>query len=223
MNQFVNIENEFTQFVGQHDFPCIGAKTALNKDNISVLRCGDMNSNAHDIDLLTNIYSFIENFNIDADMYSSFVAVFDESREMSENCFEKALWTKLQSLHNVDSKLYGWDSRVSANPHNGNFSFSLGGQAFFVIGLNPHSSRKSRQFQYPAIVFNLHSQFERLRERGKFEQIRSHIHQRDEQYCGSKNPMLKDHGEDSEALQYSGRELEETWECPFKANKEAIS
>ena len=223
MEQTQIIENEFIQFVDQNAFPCVGAKTALNKDNISVFRYGDMNSTARDTDLLTNIYSFTESFNIDTDMYSSFVAVFDETREMSEVCFENALWSKLQSLHDVDSKLHGWDRSVSANPNDDNFSYSLGGQAFFVIGLNPHSSRKSRQFQYPAIVFNLHSQFERLRERGEFEQIRSHIHQRDERFCGSKNPMLKDHGEDSEALQYSGRELEKTWECPFKANKEAIS
>ena len=82
MEQTQIIENEFIQFVDQNAFPCVGAKTALNKDNISVFRYGDINSTARDTDLLTNIYSFTESFNIDTDMYSSFVAVFDDEAVM---------------------------------------------------------------------------------------------------------------------------------------------
>jgi len=215
------IEDEFYSFISQKDFPCVGAKTALTRNNIHLSQYGDLLSSDSDVELLANLYEFIENFDINTDMYSSFVAVFDSSRDLSEVCFEKALWQKLQALHDLDSKLYPWDKNVSANPADSDFSFSLGQHAFFIIGLNPYSSRKSRQFAYPAIVFNLHRQFEQLRRDGKFEQFRDHIRQRDEQYSGSKNPMLASYGEDSEALQYSGRHIEDGWQCPFSQKKGA--
>lgn len=74
------------------------------------------------------------------------------------------------------------------------------------------------------VVFNLHAQFEELREAGRYEKLRSSILQRDEVLAGSANPMLARHGEVSEARQYSGRAVDESWRCPFRprtANGEA--
>ena len=38
---------------------------------------------------------------------------------------------------------------------------------------------------------------------------------RDEALAGSRNPMLARHGEASEARQYSGRVVDDAWQCPF--------
>ena len=38
---------------------------------------------------------------------------------------------------------------------------------------------------------------------------------RDEARAGSRNPMLAQHGTISEARQYSGRMVNEGWQCPF--------
>jgi FPC/CPF motif-containing protein YcgG len=47
--------------------------------------------------------------------------------------------------------------------------------------------------------------------------LRAAITERDIAYSGSRNPMLKRHGEDSEARQYSGRMVGKEWKCPFSA------
>ena len=66
------------------------------------------------------------------------------------------------------------------------------------------------------MVFNLHDQFERLREQGRYERMREAILDRDRKLAGDVNPMLSRHGESSEARQYSGRAVDESWTPPFK-------
>ncbi len=68
-------------------------------------------------------------------------------------------------------------------------------------------------------MFNSHLQFEKLRSDGRFDKMKEIIRNRDEALAGSINPMLSDHGEASEARQYSGRAVEPEWKCPF-AHKE---
>ena len=75
----------------------------------------------------------------------------------------------------------------------------------------------------PVLVFNLHEQFESLREEGGFERMRDTIRRRDEELQGSINPMVSDHGETSEARQYSGRRLGKAWEAPFEPDPEAVA
>jgi len=84
-----------------------------------------------------------------------------------------------------------------------------------VVGLHPRASRRARRFAAPALVFNLHDQFERLRADGRYETLRRTILARDLAFSGSLNPMLARFGEVSEARQYSGRAVEPGWSCPF--------
>jgi FPC/CPF motif-containing protein YcgG len=66
------------------------------------------------------------------------------------------------------------------------------------------------------MVFNVHSQFENLRNEGLFERMQETIRARDLKLQGSLNPNLSDFGKQSEAKQYSGRAVEKEWKCPFK-------
>jgi hypothetical protein len=109
-----------------------------------------------------------------------------------------------------------YDGNVSHDPTNPHFSLSFGGEAFFIVGLHPNASRPARRFGRPCMVFNLHDQFEILRAQGKYEGMREKIMVRDEALAGSRNPMLQRHGEASEARQYSGREVDADWACPFR-------
>jgi len=93
---------------------------------------------------------------------------------------------------------------------------SFGEEAFFIVGLHPRASRPARRFERPVLVFNLHDQFEQLREQGRYERMRAKIIERDVALAGSPNPMLARHGTISEARQYSGRNVAEAgWVCPF--------
>ena len=139
--------------------------------------------------------------------------MFERPLETDEESFERSLWAQLQQLHDADPA--PWDPAVSSDPDDPHFSFSFAGTAFFIVGLHPGSGRLSRKFPWPALVFNPHTQFERLREQGKYVRMQQVIRDRERALQGDINPVLEDFGSDSEARQYSGRLVESDWSPPF--------
>ncbi len=146
---------------------------------------------------------------------TSLVAVFSEPTAMTEARFTELLWRQLQRMHDLDSTTYAWDPRVSSDPEDPLFSFSVAGRAYFIVGLHSGSSRFARRFAWPALVFNPHEQFTRLRESGAYDRIRTIIRGRDTQLQGTVNPTLRDHGTTSEARQYAGGAVPDDWRCPL--------
>jgi FPC/CPF motif-containing protein YcgG len=212
-----SLRQELERFIGHKAFPCVGAKTALAKTQIELFEGGSLLSSSDDAELLRRLKTYIENCRTDDSGFRSFIAVFPETPALDEKDFEDALWQRLDGLHQLDDS--PWDATVSADPADKNFSFSLAGKAFYIVGMHPGASRPARRFTYPALVFNLHEQFERLREDGRYHTMRQIIRRRDQALAGSVNPMLLDFGARSEAIQYSGRKIEGTWTCPFHAKK----
>lgn len=211
-----NLRRQFEAFIRQQEFPCVGAKSALKRGQIKVIVARDIVSAWDDLRLHEEIRRFAEEYQRQPKLFSSVAIIFRRARTMTEEAFERSLWDRLQSLHDKDSWLgYVYDARVESNPDSPHFAFSLGGSGFFIVGLHPGASRKARRFTHPAIVFNLHDQFERLRADGQYQRLRSKILQRDKNYAGSINPMLAAHGEGSAAPQYSGRKVSAAWRCPF--------
>ena len=141
---------------------------------------------------------------------------------MNEELFDELLWKRLQALADLDAANYSYDKRVNNQPSSPSFSFSIREEAFYIIGLNPASSRQSRKFRYPVLAFNPHAQFEKLRETNKYEVMKKVVRKRDITYSGSVNPMLQDFGKRSEVYQYSGRKYDDTWQCPLKINHATI-
>src|SRR6202040_2242615 len=137
--------------------------------------------------------------------YSTFVAIFHSPIGVTETEFEARLWLQLQKLHRANAKHFDWNRKVSSDPADPQFSFSFAGQAFYVIGMHANSSRQPRRFSWPALVFNPHEQFERLRTDGKWKRMQKKIRAREIALQGSVNPILSDFGDQSEARQYSGR------------------
>jgi FPC/CPF motif-containing protein YcgG len=137
---------------------------------------------------------------------------------LTEIAFEKHLWALLQSLHQADRQDFDWDPVVSSDPHSAKFAMSVGGSAFFVVGLHPGSSRLARRAPMAAAAFNPHAQFRLLKAQGLYDRLRKVVRDRDIVLQGEANPMLADHGEASEAAQYSGREVFAGWECPFHSD-----
>ncbi|MBC7804692.1 MAG: YqcI/YcgG family protein, partial [Akkermansiaceae bacterium] len=149
--------------------------------------------------------------------FFTFVATFTGPSGLNEAAFEGLLWSQLQKLHDNDASVSEWDASVSEDPDSPHFSWSFGGKAFFVVGLHPASSRFTRRFPFPTLVFNAHFQFEQLREAGKYERMQDVMRSRDTALQGTINPNLSDFGDASDARQYSGREVEGDWRCPFHA------
>lgn len=214
------IIEEFKTFLGNKGFPCVAARTALAMDHIKNMVAGNMCCPANDRAILQFLYDFIDGYRSATASFYSAAVLFKGPEFHSEELFDKFLWQRLQALADMDATHHGYDKRVNADPHSPDFSFSLKGEACFIIGLHPASSRPSRRFSYPAIVFNPHAQFEQLRKTSGYGKLKSVIRKRDISFSGSINPMLKDFGESSEVLQYSGRKYDENWECPLKINHE---
>lgn len=213
-----NIKLSFENFILDSNFPCVGAKVAQAHNTLEFCVAGGIQSSNHDQLITESLQSFAQRLKND-DLYQSFVVLFPYSPKINETEFEKALWQRLASFHNIDHMNYNWDPNVSDDSSSPDFSMSIGGEAFYIIGLHPHASRKARRFQCPALVFNAHRQFEQLRAEGLYDKIKETIIMRDIAANGSANPMLAVHGTKSEASQYSGRVVGENWKCPFNPHK----
>ncbi|MES2096201.1 MAG: guanitoxin biosynthesis heme-dependent pre-guanitoxin N-hydroxylase GntA [Pseudomonadota bacterium] len=197
-------------------FPCVGAKAAAAHGTLEVLACDSIESAWDDLRIHDGLLGWANAYRADPGLFRSYAVVFEGPVDLSEDGFEAALWARVQSLSDKDVwRGQDYDDRVSADPDDPHFSLSFGGEAFFVIGLHPNASRPARRFSRPAMIFNLHDQFEQLRSAGKYEGMREKIMVRDEAIAGSRNPMLARHGEASEARQYSGRVVDDGWKCPF--------
>jgi FPC/CPF motif-containing protein YcgG len=229
------VHDSFRDFIGDARYPCLAARGTVRSGDYRLHVYGALGSMTASDALADDLGAFAREAQArrNADplppqraqnarrgpRLTAFVAVFTGRTPASERAFERRLWIELQRLHDRDTAP-GWDPTVSADPDDPRFSFSFGGTALFVIGLHPASSRLARRFGWPALVFNPHAQFERLRREGRFEPLRERIRVRDLALQGSINPNLADFGERSEAQQYSGRDTTDgAWRCPFHQRK----
>ncbi|TRO64387.1 guanitoxin biosynthesis heme-dependent pre-guanitoxin N-hydroxylase GntA [Christiangramia sabulilitoris] len=209
----MKIRKEFENFILGQDHPCIMAKTVFSMDQVEMHTYPDFGESGNAKTILKDLREYIRDYDFESNDFKTFLAVFPDSPDYSELEFENILWKQLENLHLADDA--EWDKEVSPDPESEHFSFSLAGKAFYIVGMHPGASRMARQAPYTAIAFNLHWQFEKLREMGSYETVRDKIRERDKELQGSINPVLQDFGKDSEAKQYSGRKVEKEWKCPF--------
>jgi len=217
--QTSDLPEQFFEKIRAADWPCVGSKAALAKDAIEPHVYGRMGDRANDAPLLDALDAFarmVEQQPQDSTTVHSFAALFQGPEDTDEARFEAMLWSQLQRLHDLDVKRgTRWALDVSRDPNDPHFSLSIAGHAFFVIGLHPGASRIARQFAVPALVFNSHQQFEKLRADGRYQKMQAATRERDIALQGSINPNLADFGAAAETRQYSGRKTEAGWSCPF--------
>jgi FPC/CPF motif-containing protein YcgG len=204
-------------FVEHSNYPCVGAKAALKRRSYRLGIYGELGGEREARELVDDLAWFGEAAPTIDDTAATFIAVFRGPSFDDARGFEGALWRHLQRAHEHDARCSGWDPAVSSDPADPEFSFSIGGSAFFVIGMSPVALREARRFPFPALVFNLHGQFEALREAGKYEPMKRTIREREERLEGRPNPTLSDFGATSEARQYAGVPHHRGWTPPFRA------
>ncbi|WP_374967903.1 guanitoxin biosynthesis heme-dependent pre-guanitoxin N-hydroxylase GntA [Terrabacter sp. BE26] len=199
------------------EFPCLGAKSVFRRGGLAHVVLDDMDDPDVAADLLQRLRGFADDIEGEKGFHS-FIATFRGPVPATEAGFEAALFQLLQRLHDVDEE--SWADGVGADPNDPHFAFSAGGTAYFIVGLHPAASRVARRAPLPTLVFNPHAQFEELRAEGRFEQMRSTIRRRDIDLQGFVNPMVADHGDSTEALQYSGRRVPDGWQPPLEVHVE---
>ncbi|WP_397603012.1 guanitoxin biosynthesis heme-dependent pre-guanitoxin N-hydroxylase GntA [Sphingorhabdus sp.] len=207
----------FQEFVRDPLFPCVGAKAALSKQQMTFVVAHDIKSAWDDLGIHAQVRGLVDLYRENRAPFRSLAVIFGHDSSLDELEFEQYLWERLQSLSDKDDWLgQKRDARVAHDPNHPEFSLSFGGEAFFIVGLHPQASRPARRFVRPTMIFNLHDQFEMLREANQYEKLRASILDRDLKVAGTMNPMLAKHGEVSAARQYSGRAVESGWKCPYQ-------
>lgn len=207
------------EMVTHPQYPCLGARSVFRRDGAQIVVLEEMDREEE----LSALRGQLQDFAARTDPhgpFASLIAVFRSPVTTTEEQFETLLWRVLQGLHDGDQE--PWAPGVSPDPTDPHFAFSHAGTAFFIVGLHPGASRIARRAPLPTLVFNLHEQFELLREQGGFDRMRTAIRTRDERLQGGINPMAEDHGNTSEARQYSGRVVQDTWRPPFDPREDDL-
>lgn len=213
MKTIQEIEEKFHTFIIDQDHPCVMAQSVFKLHDYHLKTYSSLGTEESAKLIVKDLQHYLDQYDFESHNYETFIAVFPDAEISNELEFEELLWDQLKFIHKMDKS--DWDESVSRDPEDSNFSFSICSQAFYIVGMHPKSSRLARRAPYPTLVFNLHAQFEKLREMGAYEKVRDMIRERDIEFEGSINPVLKDFGEESEARQYSGRNVDESWKCPF--------
>ena len=199
-------------------FTCVGAKAAVRQGGYRFGLYDSLGSPASSAGLARDLFTFSRERGSFRTEFSTFVASFASPPPPDEVTFEQQLWTTLQQLNDLDVVHHEWDREVQADTSDPRFSFSFAETAFFIVGLHAASSRTTRRFAWPTLIFNPHDQFDRLRKARRYGRFQDIIRSAERALQGDINPMLTTFGERSEASQYSGRQVDSTWQCPFHAN-----
>jgi FPC/CPF motif-containing protein YcgG len=210
-----DIIQQYMQFVGNKEFPCVAARAAVTENEIRCFVTNHMACPAHDHSILQFLYDFVDAYRSSNKRFQSAAVIFREPTIYHEMEFDALIWQKLNALTTLDKQKYRHDPRVDADPASPYFSYSLKEEAFFIIGLHRSSNRASRRFAYPVLVFNPHEAFEKLRASHRYEAMKDIVRKRDLIYSGSVNPMLSDFGDASEVFQYTGIQYAAEWKCPL--------
>ncbi len=218
------VHDQLVALIRSPPYPCVGSKAAVSRGSYRFAKLPDLASKVAQASVANVLDCYLSEAAQLDPVYSTLICCFDGPPSTDEFAFERLLWELLQQLHDADaSKGFGWDATASSDPSNPHFGFSFRETAFFLVGLHAGASRWARRFAWPTLIFNRHSQFQALRDAGQFEHLKIVIRERDAQLQGSHNPVLGGTKEFSEAKQYSGRNVEPDWVCPFTAKSTKIT
>lgn len=203
-------------------FSCIAGRSALKNGDCRFGFYPEMATEAATLGLGRDLRRFVVEQTQMGDVLSTFFASFAGPCVSTEDAFEALLWKQLQMLHDAEADFEPWDPAASSNPDDASFYISLAGRAFFIVGLHAASSRFTRRFAWPTLVFNAKFLFERLHETNQFSKFQEIIRKREMRLQGDLNPNVHDI-ERSVVRQYSGRRAEDDWRCPFHQRNEEAS
>jgi FPC/CPF motif-containing protein YcgG len=216
------IFRDMENLISQKHYPCIAAVQSFQKKEFGFGVYPNFGSGVASLQLGRDLLAFKAEQQKSHSPLLSFWALFpDETRSFNDTDFENSLWNELSALHSHPEFEAPWDSNFSSNPDDPNFCFSFAGHAFFVVGLHRNSPRQSRQFPYPALIFNLYEQFVDLMKTGRYQPMVDINRKRELKFQGSINPMVENYGDSWEAIQFSGKENSSQWKCPFHKPKES--
>jgi uncharacterized protein len=97
-------EATFREFVLRPEFPCLGAKAALNSDWCSLQVFAELGSAVATTELAAALYDFTPSKSTTDNEYATFAAIFEGPRELDEIEFENLLWGQLRAMRTASSR-----------------------------------------------------------------------------------------------------------------------
>lgn len=181
------VRRQFVSLVLDPAFPCLGARSAFQRESYVFHLYDDLTSISSLRDLADHLADFAQRRPSMPGRFSTLVASFLAPPTVADGqSWDTLIWRTLQQLHEWDA--VPWDPSVSSDPSSPDFCFSFAGDGYVVVGLHPGASRHARRFAYPTLVFNAHDQFQGMRHRGEFGRFQESIQKRDVRLQGSVNP-----------------------------------
>ena len=101
-----NIIDAFIESISDKNFPCIGAKAALAKDQVQCMVAGNMACPAHDKCILDYLYSFIDSYRLTGDNFHSAVILFNGPQNITEENLDGFATEKTFKMENCKPGLY---------------------------------------------------------------------------------------------------------------------
>lgn len=210
-----SFRSKILNLLSQTNYPCVAALKSFHSDDYKVGFYDDFGSTGSSLRLATDLIQYAQEYKKTKSPFFTFWAVFPHEKDLTDEEFENKLWRELSGLASITEFDQTWDPHFSSNPEDKNFCFSLGGDAFFVVGLHSQSARLARRFEHPTLIFNLYEQFRQLEINDQFQPMIELNRKRDIKFQGSANPMAITHGNEWESIQFSGRQNSNEWKCPF--------
>jgi FPC/CPF motif-containing protein YcgG len=210
------VETEIAALLTQRNYPCVAALQSFHRDDYQVGFYEQFGTGKSYSNLRADLHHFLVEQRKSGSTYHTFWAIFPEFSSVNEQNFETQMWEELSWLTSEELKDVDWGpDTTNRDPGTPEFAFNLFGEAFFVVGMHPESSRRARKFPWPTLIFNVFSQFRELQSRGLYDSMVQLNRERDRKFQGTANPMAVEHGEKWETIQFSGRQNNATWKCPF--------
>ena len=174
------VDLEIKRLLHQKNYPCIAALQSFHRKDYHLKTYEHFGGYHQRPDLREDLLNYLSEYEKSGSPYFTFWAVFKDVNNLDEDQFELSMWRELSAF--ID------------DPSSKNFCFSLGGRVFFVAGLHPASTRLSRRFPWPALVFNTFEQFETI----------------------EANPMVELYSDLWENARLSGNGYAPGWRYPFE-------
>lgn len=188
------VDLEIKRLLQHKNYPCLAALQSYHRKDYWLKAYENFGEHDQRPELREDLLNYLDEYKKSSSPYFTFWAVFKDVNNLDEDQFEINMWRELSSLKSIDSHQFDGNPAFSDDPSSKNFCFSIGGHAFFVVGLHPASSRLSRRFPWPALVFNTYEQFDSV----------------------SPNPMVGLYADLWESVQFSGKKNEPGWRYPFQ-------
>src|SRR6476620_6336695 len=110
------IIEEYLEYLRNKEFPCIGAKAALAKQQVRCMVAAHMACPKDDQAILEFLYFFVDDYRRSGELYQSAAIIFQQPTFLNEELFDKLLWQRLQSLSDMDANNFEYDKRVNIDP-----------------------------------------------------------------------------------------------------------